>query len=148
EAVRSSPAHGSAERARGELPEPAELRALLREQLETLEFDSLEPWRRIRLHGGVMDGAPNVPLLRIARRFELVEVPVPMPWLEVDAPQGIGFLEGPVTVRLRGHNIAGDVALSIMRGSVEPYYAVATETRSLKPDGWEGLTFYPFWPGQ
>jgi hypothetical protein len=126
---------------------PTVLRERVREQLETLSFESLEPWRRISLRGGRLEGAPDVPLLRIERRFRVATVPAPRPWLEIDAPPEIGLLEGPVHLRVKGHHLPSAAEISIVRADTEPYETVANLTPSSSGDGWADVSFYPRWPG-
>jgi hypothetical protein len=138
---------GSDGQSREGLPPVRDLRRQLRERLETREFESMEPWRRIRLAGGRMSGAPAVPVYRITRRLDLVEVPVPQPWLEVDAPKEIGYLEGRVAVRLRPHSLTTkDLAVDLLRVDVTPFETVESSFIARSDDEAE-LTFYPWFQG-
>jgi len=142
-AARPTPARGDAAR----IVTPARLAELVRRQLESHTFESLEPWRRISLHGGRMEGAPDVPLLRIERRFQVAAVPAPRPWLEIEAPPEIGLLEGPVHLRVKGHHLPSTAEISIVRADSQPYETIASLTPSSSGDGWAEASFYPRWPG-
>jgi hypothetical protein len=123
-----------------------ELREKLRAELESLEFQSIEPWRRIHLRNGALSGAPSVPIYRIAPRLNLIEVPIPQPWLDVEMPQTIGLLEGPVKLRVTPKRLDGEVPAQVLRGAEAPFEIIPSEKHSL-PDGRAELTFYPLWPG-
>jgi hypothetical protein len=108
----------------------------------------MEEWRQITLSGGVLNGAPLLPVYRMTRRFELIQVPESQPWLEVEAPKNAGFLAGPVTIRI--HANGGE---SIPKGTELNVFALPDRLVLNKPvDFGEGTTreisFYPPWPGR
>jgi len=128
------------------LPPATELRRPLRDQLEKLEFESMEPWRTIRLRGGQMSGAPVVPVYRITRRLDLVDIPKPQPYLSVDIPDEMGFLEGPVIMHVLGHAVdLKEIEFKVL--NVESNRRVPLEQRLLS-DGRVEVAFYPRWPGR
>ena len=139
---------GSLPRSRGgELPSPEVLRERLRQTLENLEFGSIEHWRRIGLRGGELSGAPVVPVYRITRGLDLIEVAEPQPYLDLDIQQTVGFLEGPVSMRIRPHGLEEKPSLSVLRVDVKPYEVIPSQSREL-PDGRTEVSFYPRWPGK
>ncbi|HXJ33785.1 MAG TPA: ABC transporter substrate-binding protein [Candidatus Eisenbacteria bacterium] len=123
------------------------LRTQLRDALEAGQFESLEGWRSINFDGGELRQAPVVAVYRAQRELELVEIPDPPPYVDIQVPRQAGFLVGPVMVRLKGHSVEkAHVTISRVDGdNVRP---VSEEDVELDDDGEGTLGFYPWWPGR
>ena len=123
-----------------------ELRTELRDILEnTRSFSSLEAWRTIRFQGGDVDGAPPVPVYVAESTLKVIDVLGAKPFVEIDAPEQAGYLEGSVTITARAHQGARLDALTIKRDGrrgredVEPTVALDGDVAK--------LTFFPLIPG-
>ena len=124
---------------------PPDLRRRLRERLEAAEFDSMERWRHIRLHNGQMSGAPVVPVFAITPHLDLVDFR-PQAWIEVEAPKEIGFLEGPVVIRMQAHGFdVKELQPRVVRIDGGAPVTIPTDPQVL-PDGSMKISFYPHRP--
>lgn len=125
---------------------PRVLRERLRETLETGRFPSSEPWRFIKLEGGAIRGAPALPVYRIERRLALWDVRGARPWLAVDAPRSIGFLQGPVAMQVTAHGPVGSPEFRVELVTNGGKTTVESTTEK-QDEGWR-VSFYPLWPGR
>jgi ABC-type branched-subunit amino acid transport system substrate-binding protein len=124
-----------------------ELREALRDALEQGKFSSLEAWRSIRFNQGDVQGAPPLPVYRANASLELLEVPVPQPFLEVAAPDRAGYLQGPITLRVTPHQVKAVPPLQIVRdvGNGDP--VLVESARKDKKSGATEISFYAALPG-
>jgi hypothetical protein len=124
-----------------------ELREALRDALEQRRFSSLEAWRTIRFDHGDVRGAPPLPIYQANARFELIEVPVPQPFLDVTAPDSVGYLQGPITLRVTPHQVAAVPRLQVVREVRNGDSVPVESTRKDKKSGAAEITFYATLPG-
>lgn len=124
-----------------------DIRLALRAKLTSLEFESLEPWRTIKIRDGSIEGAPPVPVYRIIRSLDILEVHEPLPYLKVleISPERPRWLEGSVKVRVLKRQFSEDDELPEIRVARAGAPRRSIEA-NVNTDGDEvEVTFYPDW---
>lgn len=102
----------------GTRPEDAkEFREGLRKVLEEHTFDSLVPWRKIKLSNGRLEELPTTPVFQLKRTPKRLDRVEPPPFLVLRIPARARFFAEPVRVSVERFAVAGDGMRFVVAGN-------------------------------